>query len=143
MMLYDAEVRTDKEEHLKLVEMVFKEINRTSDVDEFDFNFETKTLTISGDFVRCSVYISQFDQQVSLISTLKPEHLILKKSKRFNTSSLDVLKLKSLDLSEMPLLLPNRIVKNGITDKLIISQKLTNPSLLPLLEKENNLEIRP
>jgi serine/threonine protein kinase len=143
MMLYDGKVRANKEEHLKLVEMVFKEINRTSDVDEFKFDYETKTLTISGDFVRCSVYIAQFDQQVSLISTLKPEHLILKKSKRFNTSSLDVLKLKSLDLSEMPLLQPNKVVKKGVTDKLIISEKLTNPELIELLQEENNLETIP
>lgn len=143
MMLYDREVRANDLEHLELVKMVFKEINRTSEIEQFDFDFATKTLTISGDFVRCSVYISQFDRQVSLISSLKPEHLILKKSRRFNMASLDVLKLKSLDLTEMPLKKDNRMLKNSVTEKLIISKKLTDPELVKLLQKENNLELRP
>ena len=143
MMLYDREVRANDLEHLELVKMIFKEINRTSEIEQFDFDFETKTLTISGDFVRCSVYISQFDRQVSLISTLKPEHLILKQSRRFNMASLDVLKLKSLDLSAMPLSTLNKIVKKGVTEKLIVSQKMTDPELIKLLQKENNLELRP
>ncbi|WDE96913.1 serine/threonine-protein kinase [Lentisphaera profundi] len=143
MMIYDGAVRAKDEDHLQLVKRVFTEVNRVDVLDEFSYDFETKTLIIDGDFVRCSTYIAQFDQEVSLLSTLGPEHLIIKGTERLNTPSLGGLNLKTLDLSGVKLDNLYKFIKRGVTEKLIINKATTDPELLKLLKKEYKIVFKP
>jgi hypothetical protein len=143
MMIYDGSVRANDEDHLELVKRVFMEVNRVESLNEFSYDFETETLIIDGNFVRCSIYIAQFDQQVSLLSTLKPKHIIIKGTERLHTPSLEGLNLKTLDLSGVKLDHLKRFIKKGATEKLIINKETTDPGLLKLLKKEYNIAFKP
>lgn len=141
MLLYDIEVRENKEEHLELVKAVFKNANKNPELEEFTYDSQSKSLTISGDCSMFSFRFITYNSHVSLLKTLHLKHLILKNNNKFHAKNFFGLNLKSLDLRGIKLHAPRQVIHKGITEKIIISKELVEPTILEALKMNSQVVI--
>ena len=143
MLLYDIEVRENKEEHLELVKVVFANANKISELKEFTYDSQEKSLTISGS---CNIFSFRFityNSYVSLLDTLKLQHLKLKDNEKFHAKAFHGFKLKTLDLRGINLHSPRQVLVKGTAERIIVSKELIEPHILEAMKKNNQVVFEP
>ena len=143
LLIYDNEIRDNKAEHLELVKTVFMVANKISSLDEFIYNPETRSLTISGDCAVFGFYYKASDSNISLLETLDLEHLKVSDTASFVGATFQGLNLKTLDLRGLELKSKRQLFKKRVADKIIVSEKQVNSPILEALQKENNIVFSP
>ena len=143
LLIYDNEVRIDRNEHTELVKTVFKVANKISELEEFKYDANTKSLTISGDCSTFSFNYPVYNSPVSLLTTLDLKHLKLQNNNIFHAKNFLGLRLETLDLQGIRLDMKRQIVEKGIANKILVSKALIKANILESLKRNSEVILEP
>ncbi|MCM8537522.1 MAG: serine/threonine protein kinase [Lentisphaeraceae bacterium] len=139
LLMYDNEVRANKEEHLELVKTVFTVANKVSELEEFSYDPSSKMLSISGDYRVYSFDIKSDGKRFPLFGTLPIDHLKIRGNKNLHGIALEGLKLKTLDIRGEKIRSKRQLIPKGVAEKIIVSEELSNKGILELLKKNSKV----
>jgi serine/threonine protein kinase len=139
LLIYDNVIRVNKQEHLELVEAVFMVANNLLELDEFIYDSESRSLSISGNCPVFSFYIKSNELRFPLLQTLDLDHLKISGVDSLLGYSLAGLKLQTLDLRGLNSIKQRQFVPKGVAQKIIVSREQVSPAVLQELQKDNRV----